>query len=131
ADYALNEGAGDRVELGGRAFYLCSTAEKMSSPFRLRVHGRSGHASMPGIGDNALVKAARLILRLAEHRPAPVLGPETSAFVEAVVGEPVGAADAVERLRAIHPLAADLVEPLLGLTLSPTIVTASQKRNVI
>ena len=40
-------------------YYLCATAEKMTAPFRLRVHGRSGHASMPGIADNALVKAAR------------------------------------------------------------------------
>ena len=61
AEYVLNEGAGERVEIGGRPFYLCSTAEKMSSPFMLRVHGRSGHASMPGIADNALVKAAPLI----------------------------------------------------------------------
>ena len=44
--------------------YLCATAEKMTSPFELRVHGRSGHAAMPGIADNALVKAAAL------HRPA-------------------------------------------------------------
>ncbi len=130
-DYAVNEGAGDRVEFGGHAFYLCSTAEKMSSPFRLRVHGRSGHASMPGIGDNALVKAAGMIERLAGYRPGPVLGPETSALVEAIVGEPVPASEAVERLRAIHPLAGDLVEPLLGLTLSPTMIAASQKRNVI
>src|SRR5207249_5783058 len=35
ADYALNEGAGERIELGGNAYYGCSTAEKMSSPFRL------------------------------------------------------------------------------------------------
>ncbi len=130
-DYAVNEGAGDRVEFGGHAFYLCSTAEKMSSPFRLRVHGRSGHASMPGIGDNALVKAAEMIERLAGYRPEPVLGPETSALVEAIVGVPVPASEAVERLRVIHPLAGDLVEPLLGLTLSPTMIAASEKRNVI
>ena len=130
-DYALNEGAGDRVEFAGRAFYLCSTAEKMSSPFRLRVHGRSGHASMPGIGDNALVKAARLIERLAEHRSEPVLGPETAGLLEAVTGRRVPAREAAKRMREIHPLAGDLIEPLLGLTLSPTMVTASQKRNVI
>jgi len=58
-DYALNEGAGERMELFGRPFYLCSSAEKMSSPFRLRVHGRAGHASVPGIADNALVKWRR------------------------------------------------------------------------
>ena len=77
ADYALNEGAGERVEISGRALYLCSTSEKMSSPFRLRVHGRAGHASMPGIADNALAKAAPLIERLAAYRPEPRLDEET------------------------------------------------------
>ena len=59
-DYLINEGSGERLELGGKPFYTCSVAEKMSAPFRLRVRGRSGHASMPGIADNALVKAAPL-----------------------------------------------------------------------
>ena len=31
-DFAVNEGAGDRVEVAGRAFYLCATAEKMARP---------------------------------------------------------------------------------------------------
>ena len=34
-DYAINEGGGERVVLGGRAFYLCATAEKMSAPFQV------------------------------------------------------------------------------------------------
>ena len=61
ADFAINEGGGERVEIAGRVLYLCAAAEKISAPFLLRVHGRSGHASMPGIADNALVKAARLV----------------------------------------------------------------------
>jgi acetylornithine deacetylase/succinyl-diaminopimelate desuccinylase-like protein len=131
-EYALNEGAGDRLELGGRVLYLCSTAEKMSAPFRLTVHGRSGHASMPGIADNALVKAAVLIERLAAYRPERTLGPETAALLEALTGEePASVEEALERARAVHPLAADLVEPLLSLTFSPTMIAASQKRNVI
>ena len=67
-EYALNEGGGDRVVFARRPFYLCSVAEKMTAPFRLRVLGRSGHASMPGIADNALLKAARLVTRLGEYR---------------------------------------------------------------
>ena len=131
AEYAINEGAGDRVVFGSRVLYLCSTAEKMSSPFRLRVYGRSGHASMPGIADNALVKAARLVARLAEYRDEPRLEPEVAALLEAVVGEPVSATEALERAREVHPLAGDLVQPLLALTLSPTMISGSQKRNVI
>jgi acetylornithine deacetylase/succinyl-diaminopimelate desuccinylase-like protein len=130
-DYALNEGAGDRIELGGRAFYLCATAEKMSSPFRLRVHGRAGHASMPGIADNALSKAAPLIERLAAYQPAPRLGPESQALIEAFAGREVGAEEAVEVARGLDPFVAELLEPLLSLTLSPTMISASERRNVI
>ena len=132
AEYCVNEGAGDRIDFGGgRIFYLCSSAEKMSSPFRLRIHGRSGHASMPGISDNALVKAARLIERLADYRPEPRLEPEVEAFLELLVGREVGADEALEVARGEHRIAGELVEALLGLTLSPTMISASRKRNVV
>jgi acetylornithine deacetylase/succinyl-diaminopimelate desuccinylase-like protein len=132
AEFCVNEGAGDRIDFGGgRVFYLCSAAEKMSSPFRLRVHGRSGHASMPGIADNALVKAAALIERLGEFRPEPRLEPEVEAFLRLLVGRDVSADEALEAARDVSPLAAELVEPLLGPTVAPTMISASQKRNVI
>jgi acetylornithine deacetylase/succinyl-diaminopimelate desuccinylase-like protein len=132
AEYSLNEGAGDRIEIGGRAFYLASVAEKMSSPFMLRVRGRSGHASMPGIADNALVKASRLIERLGEFSPEPRLEPEVAALFEAVVGQPpADATQVLEVARAVDPIAAELVEPLVGMTVAPTMIEASKKRNVI
>jgi acetylornithine deacetylase/succinyl-diaminopimelate desuccinylase-like protein len=131
-DYCINEGAGDRVELGGRVFYLCSTAEKMSAPFRIRVHGRSGHASMPMIADNALVKAAPLIAALGAYKPERTLEPEVVALIEAVTGAaPATPEEAIERARDASPLLADLIDPLFALTLSPTMATASRKRNVI
>ena len=131
-DYLINEGSGERLELGGRPFYMCSVAEKMSAPFRLRVRGRSGHASMPGIADNALVKAAPLITALGEYVPEQRLTPEVEALLEAVTGErPASPAEALERAREIGEFFAEMVEPLLSLTLAPTMITASQKRNVI
>jgi acetylornithine deacetylase/succinyl-diaminopimelate desuccinylase-like protein len=130
-DYALNEGAGERMDLFGRSFYLCSSAEKMSSPFRLVVRGRAGHASVPGIADNALVKAAPLIERLADYDPDLQLGPETKAMIQAVAGQPLNAYQALELARETDPAAAELLEPLLSLTLSPTVISASQRRNVI
>ena len=130
-DYALNEGGGERVVLGGKPFYLCASAEKMTAPFRLRVRGRSGHASMPAIADNALVKAARLIEALAEHRPEAAIGPEVAGFLDVVLGERPPAAEVLARLRAFDPLAAELIEPLLAFTLSPTMISASESRNVI
>ena len=130
-DYCVTEGAGDRVVFGDRAYWVCSTAEKMSSPFRIRVHGRSGHASMPGIADNALVKGARLIERIAAYRPEPQLLPEVEAFLRAVLDEVPSAVQALDRARAVGRAAGEIVEPLLAATFSPTMITASQKRNVI
>jgi acetylornithine deacetylase/succinyl-diaminopimelate desuccinylase-like protein len=130
-DFAINEGGGDRVELGGRVLYLCAAAEKRSSPFVLDVHGRSGHGSMPGIADNALVKASRLITRLGEFEPEPRLIPETEAFLAALVDRVPAAGDALEVARQVDPVAAEMIEPLLALTVSPTMIEASTKRNVI
>jgi acetylornithine deacetylase/succinyl-diaminopimelate desuccinylase-like protein len=131
ADFSVNEGGGDRVELGGRVLYLCATAEKMSSPFLLRVHGRSGHASMPSIADNALVKAARHVARLGEFTAEPVMIAEVAGLLTALLGSVPPAAQALADARAVAPLAGELIEPLLGMTVSPTKAHASDKRNVI
>jgi acetylornithine deacetylase/succinyl-diaminopimelate desuccinylase-like protein len=130
-DFSVNEGAGDRVELGGRVLYLCATAEKMSSPFKLRVHGRGGHGAMPGIADNALVKAAPLIARAAAFAPEPQLIPEVEGFLRVLLGDVPSAGGALAVARGIAPLAGEMIEPLLSLTVSPTMAHASDKRNVI
>jgi acetylornithine deacetylase/succinyl-diaminopimelate desuccinylase-like protein len=131
-DFAVNEGGGDRVELeDGRALYAATVAEKMTAPFVLRVRGRSGHASMPRIADNALVNAVRLIERIAEYRPEPQLGPEVEGFLQVVFGEVCPASEAAERVARLSPVAAVIVEALLAPTFSPTMISASKKRNVI
>jgi acetylornithine deacetylase/succinyl-diaminopimelate desuccinylase-like protein len=131
-DFAVNEGGGDRVELeDGRQIYQATVAEKMTAPFRILVKGRSGHASMPRIADNALVNATRLIDRIAEYRPEPQLSPEVEGFMQAVFGEVPPAAEVVERVAPVSPVAAILLEALLAPTFSPTMISASQKRNVI
>jgi acetylornithine deacetylase/succinyl-diaminopimelate desuccinylase-like protein len=130
-DYAINEGGGERLVLGGTPVYTCATAEKMSAPFKVRVHGRSGHASMPGIADNALVKAARYIEALGAYEPPRELIPEAKGFLEAVLGEVPPLDEALSRAGELHPMLRALVEPLLSLTLSPTMIDASHQRNVI
>jgi acetylornithine deacetylase/succinyl-diaminopimelate desuccinylase-like protein len=130
-DFCVNEGAGQRLDVGGQSVYLCATAEKTSAPFLLRVHGRSGHASVPSIADNALVKAAPLVARLGAFASPPRLIPEVEGFFAAVDGGVPAAVDALERARRISPVAAEVIEPLLALTASPTKVRASEKRNVI
>ncbi len=129
--WCINEGGGDRIDIAGRALYLCATSEKASSPFRIRVHGKSGHASMPSLGDNALVKAAPLLERVAGLDTPLRFLPETRAFLTAVIGEAEDPAVAMARLRDASPAAAAMVEPMLRTTISPTEIVASGKRNVI
>jgi acetylornithine deacetylase/succinyl-diaminopimelate desuccinylase-like protein len=131
-DYAVNEGGGARVALtDGTVIYEATAAEKRTAPFRIHARGRSGHASMPGVADNALVNAARLIERLAAYRPEPQLGPEVEGFLQAVLGEVPPPTEAVERTRVLTSAGADVVEALLGPTFSATMISASRKRNVI
>jgi len=131
ADYALNEGGGERCVFGGEVFYLCATGEKMCAPFRVRVHGRSGHASVPTIADSALVKAAPIIEALDRYTPPRAIIPEVARFLEMVLGERPPLEEVLDRARVVHPLAAELVEPLLSFTLAPTMIEASKQINVI
>lgn len=130
-DYSVNEGGGDRVVLGGSTFYQCATAEKMTAPFHVLVRGRSGHASMPSIADNALIKAAALIERIAAFRPEQQLQQEVEAFTRTVLGELPPTGEIVGRLGALDEITGEVVRALLAPTFSPTIISASHKRNVI
>jgi acetylornithine deacetylase/succinyl-diaminopimelate desuccinylase-like protein len=131
AEYCVNEGGGDRTVLNGRSLYFCATAERMSSPFRLRVHGRSGHASMPNIADNPVVSAGRLIARLADKEDKPRLLPETEAFLEAVLGRVPAPEAAAERVGAVDPGLEVMIEPMLAFSVCPTMIEGSNRRNVI
>ncbi len=131
AAFALNEGGGERCVLGGRVYYLCCVGEKATAPFKLRLRGRSGHASDPHTADNALLKAGPVLEALARLEPPRTLVPEVSAFLETVLGDAPPVEVALERAKALHPLAGELVAPLLSATLSPTMIEASRKRNVV
>jgi acetylornithine deacetylase/succinyl-diaminopimelate desuccinylase-like protein len=53
-------------------------------------------------------------------------------MLEALTGAPAPpAADALTRARAVDPKAAEILAPLLALTVSPTMIEGSRKRNVI
>jgi len=131
ATYGLNEGGGERCVFGGRVYYLCAVAEKATAPFRIRLHGRSGHASDPYAADNALLKAGPVLDALARLEPPRTLIPEVRAFLETILGEVPPVEEALARAGELHPLAAQLVAPLLAATLSPTMIEASRKRNVV
>jgi acetylornithine deacetylase/succinyl-diaminopimelate desuccinylase-like protein len=137
SDLVVNEGGGIAIDFGGRRFYTVALGEKGVCRLRLRTSGRAGHASMPRIGDNAVLKMAPLLERLRHRAP---LEPTTEAvqLLSSLLGEDLGDASgpeldaAVERVRSQQPALADyLVEPLLGVTFSPVVITGGVTDNVI
>jgi acetylornithine deacetylase/succinyl-diaminopimelate desuccinylase-like protein len=103
----------------------------MSAPFVIRTRGRSGHASVPGIADNALLKAAKLVERIGEYRPELTHTPETEAFFRAVTGDVPPIEEAGAKAEELHAMFGLFLEAVMGPTYAPTIIEASSKRNVI
>jgi len=59
-----------------------------------------------------------------------VLDEEASMpFFKAAIGSVPAPAEALAAAKAVSPLAGELVEPLLGMTVAPTKAHASEKRN--
>ena len=132
-DYVVNEGGGQVLHANGRTVYGVCVAEKGVFRFTLTAHGRAGHASIPRVGDNALVKLAPLIEALGRAGHGTLsLEPEAAATIAALGIEAGGDPQrALAELDRVDPRLAIMLEPLMGVTFSPTMVRASEKVNVI
>lgn len=133
-DMLINEGGGQLFDYAGRRMITLGCAEKGVFRFTLRTRGRAAHASMPMLGDNALLKLAPLLARLGERQPGLDLTAEPRAFLEGIGELEPGAEDAeaaLERVRATEPQMAAWLGPMLGVSLAPTRAAASEKINVI
>jgi acetylornithine deacetylase/succinyl-diaminopimelate desuccinylase-like protein len=133
-DLLVNEGGGAVFEYGGppaRRHYGVCCAEKGVFRFTVTTDGIAGHASMPKIGENALLKMAPVLARLAAKQPAYELTAEPQAFLQALGEDPGDPAGAVARLGAADERLVTMFEPMLGVTFTPTRIRASEKINVI
>ncbi len=142
---AVNECGGVSVTIADKRLYPIQVAEKGFAPYRIHVSGTWGHGSMPR-DDNAAVLAARIVERLAA--PGPIrMTPVTQRFLEtAADAVPARAATVLRQVaagetdpdradRAIDavcdPMYARALRALIRDTLSPDIITAGVKYNVI
>ena len=130
-DMLLNEGAGDSFEYDGRRRYGVCCAEKGIFRFNLTARGVAGHASLPLAGDNALLKLAPVLARLADQPESFEVTEAPAALLRGLGEDPADPAGALRRLTEAEPRLRILLEPMLAVTLTPTMVSASTKINVI
>jgi acetylornithine deacetylase/succinyl-diaminopimelate desuccinylase-like protein len=130
-DMLLNEGGGLGFDYQGRRRYGVCCGEKGIFRFTLTASGVAGHASMPKTGDNALLKLGPVLQKLAAADPSFELTETASALITRLGGDPDDPAGALEQIAKNDPVLPIIVEPMLGVTLTPTMVHASDKVNVI
>ncbi len=130
-DWLINEGGGELFEYDGQRRYGVCCAEKGIFRFTLTARGMAGHASLPRTGDNALLKLGPVLQKLAGAGPEYELTEGPAALLERLGEDPRDPAGAVARVQEKDPALVIFLEPMLGVTLTPTMAHASDKVNVI
>ena len=130
-DFLLNEGAGTVMPYGGRRLYGVCCAEKGTFRFRLTAHGRAGHASVPALADNALLKLLPALERLAGADLPFDLTDETRGLLRGLGEDPSDPEAALRAVQETEPRIAALVRAGMQVTVAPTMISASEKINVI
>jgi acetylornithine deacetylase/succinyl-diaminopimelate desuccinylase-like protein len=138
ADYVLTESGGILTETATGPKVTVTVAEKGVAWRRLRVHGTPAHGSMPFGSDNAVVKAAEVVRRLAEYRPRAQIGQLWRTYVEnAVLSDELRAALLDPELiwgacvACDDPRTAKYWHACTHTTCSPNVVHGGVKTNVI
>jgi acetylornithine deacetylase/succinyl-diaminopimelate desuccinylase-like protein len=140
---AVNECGGVATTVAGRRLYPIQVAEKGYAAYRIGVRGTWGHGSMPR-DDNAAVLAAEVIRRLAVPGPvrvtpvmrrfleqaATALPPPAAAILRGLVSDAPERAEA-SLAAACEPMYARALRALVRDTISPDVVHAGVKYNVI
>jgi acetylornithine deacetylase/succinyl-diaminopimelate desuccinylase-like protein len=130
-DLLINEGGGQAFEYRGRRHYGVCCAEKGIFRFSVTAAGAAGHASLPRTGDNALLKLGPVLARLATAEPSYTVTEGAAALLQGLGYDPCDPGAALERIAATDPALLIFLEPMLGVTLTPTMAHASDKINVI
>ena len=137
ADYLLTENGGTVSSHSDGLSVTVHVGEKGVAWRRLRVKGTPGHGSMPFRSDNALVKAAHVVTRLADYRPSPYVDDLWGAFVGSLSLDPA-VKDALVDPSRVDEAIADLPAGLAKFawsathtTFSPNMCRGGVKTNVI
>ena len=139
AEFVLNEGGAIDVLPNGARAYGLAVAEKTPCWLRLTATGPAGHGSAPE-KETSVTRLVRALARLHDYQPPLKVVPEVQTYYAALAPTQDGARRALYKnlraalndapfrrafLRSAHDTA------LVRNTITPTVLTASPKTNVI
>jgi acetylornithine deacetylase/succinyl-diaminopimelate desuccinylase-like protein len=138
--YALSEFGGASLTIAGKRFYPIQTSEKQSCPARITFRGTGGHGAVPLRG-GAMAKLAAALTTLDRHKLPVRIIPQNRLMFEGIAAGLGGVTGMVIR-QLLNPLFTDALLKVVGSTgetfsallrntVSPTILKASEKFNVI
>jgi acetylornithine deacetylase/succinyl-diaminopimelate desuccinylase-like protein len=138
--YAFGEFGGFNMSIGGKRFYPIMVAEKQTCWMKAIFSGPAGHGSMP-IHGGAMARLARALQLLDTHQLPVHVTPAVCLMIDSLAKSLGGPSGLVIR-QLLNPLMTDAVlkllgdqaglfSPLLHNTVSPTMLNASDKANVI
>jgi len=136
-DYLVTEFGGMRLPIGRAAKLPVMVGEKGSHWTRLRARGVPGHGSMPYRTDNAVVKLAEVIRRIAAYRPPAELHDTWRRFVAAAdlpLAQRTLLATAPGLELAIRRMPVGLgrmIHALTHTTFSPNVAQGGVKTNIV
>ncbi|MFD6973830.1 M20/M25/M40 family metallo-hydrolase [Streptomyces sp. NPDC059949] len=142
AEFAFNEGGGQRFLTPGGPVYTVQVAEKGNARMRVTARGPGGHASVPRAG-SAVFALAEALLRLRAFTPETMVHPASRRMLGTLADlHPGAGAQAIGRLlkdptwdRAnslpIDPVLREFVVAGLHNTATPTLLSAGQRQNVV
>jgi acetylornithine deacetylase/succinyl-diaminopimelate desuccinylase-like protein len=138
SDYVLTEmGGWSNIGADGVRRVVVNTGEKGAAWRRLRVRGTPAHGSMPFGADNALIKAAEIVRRLAAYRPQAQISEIWRAQVAAMRlpdDQKAGLLDPARiwsTIETLPPALARTCHATTHTTFSPNVVRGGQKTNII
>jgi len=144
ADYVINEGGGVPIRVGDKLIYTVQVAEKGVFWLKLKFSGKPAHASVPWLGDNAIVKMSEAVKRLADYKAPPTIIPVVKVLLE-TFGNALGRTVVSDLLTNSNfvDLALDILSreefktfvyvlrAMVRDTISPTMVKGGLKENII
>lgn len=137
AEYVINEG-GEGTIRNGIPVYACQNGEKGLLWVKVTVKGTPGHASMPS-NDNAIAHMGKILNKIRRYKRPMVLSETTRGFLTelaqqkgiSLLSDPT-ARDYTLKLFASNSFRRERsVQAMLFNTISPTVIKAGDKTNVL